>query len=210
MPRIRAESIAEHRALTRSEILQAAQDLFAEFGYEDTSFGDIAAAVGIGRTTLYDYFTDKDDLLASLVEDTLPSTIMGMVSEIPGDLGPSERLRLLTVKMIEFVAVDETLGLLLHREVPKLSPHAQERVAVAHADLSKEFAEVYRGAVAAGELKMLPRGLAGRFLNDLIMSAAKALIDSKDPQAKLAEITNAAVDLLFHGLAAGPDSAIAQ
>ncbi len=206
MPRIRAESIAEHRALTRSEILQAAQDLFAEFGYEATSFGDIAAAVGIGRTTLYDYFTDKDDLLASLVEDTLPATIRAMVADIPPGVGPSERLRHLTIKMIEFVAVDPTLGLLLHREVPKLSPEAQERVAVAHADLSKEFADVYRAAVAAGELKMLPGRLAGRFLNDLIMSAAKALIDSNDPAAKLAEVTSAAVDLLFNGLSARPPS----
>ena len=202
MPRIRAESIAEHRALTRAEILDSAQSLFAEFGYEDTSFGDIAAAVGIGRTTLYDYFVDKDDLLASLVEATLPTTIREMVSSIAEDAEPVERLRELTVKMIEFVAVDPTLGLLLHREVPKISQEAQERVGIAHADLSKEFAEVYRAGVAAGHLKLLPAGLAGRFLNDLIMSAAKALIDSKDPQQKLPEVTNAAVDLLFNGLSA--------
>ena len=202
MPRIRAESIAEHRALTRGEILVAAQDLFAEFGYEDTSFGDIAAAVGIGRTTLYDYFVDKDDLLASLVEDTLPSTIQRMFADLPADLDPKARLRELTTKMIEFVAVDPTLGLLLHREVPKISQEAQERVAVAHADLSKEFADVYRAGVAAGTLKLLPGGLAGRFLNDLIMSAAKALIESKDPQERLAEVTTAALDLLFNGLSA--------
>ena len=71
MPRIRAENIAEHKALTRSQILNVAQELFSEWGYEDTSFGDISASVGIGRTTLYEYFTDKDDLLASLVEETL-------------------------------------------------------------------------------------------------------------------------------------------
>ena len=204
MPRIRAQSIAEHRSLTRSEILQAAQDLFAEFGYEDTSFGDISAAVGIGRTTLYEYFTDKDDLLASLVEATLPVTIRDMLAEIPAEAEPRTRLQKLIVKMIEFVAVDPTLGLLLHREVPKLSEAAQERVAIAHAELSREFADVYRAGVGAGELKLLPSGLAGRFLNDLIMSAAKALIDSRDPNARLPEVTTAAVDLLFNGLSSQP------
>jgi len=177
-----------------------AMELFADFGYEDTSFGDISASIGIGRTTLYEYFTDKDDLLASLVEETLPSTIEEIVGRIPTDVSPTERLERLTVGMVEFVAVDPTLGLLLHREVPKLSARAQERVAVAHEGLSKEFAEAYRAGVAAGELKLLPAGLAGRFLSDMIMSAARALIDSKDPRAKLPEVTTAVVDLLFNGL----------
>ena len=30
--------------------------------------GEIALAAGVGRTTLYDYFTDRDDLIATLVE----------------------------------------------------------------------------------------------------------------------------------------------
>lgn len=177
-----------------------AMELFAEFGYEDTSFGDISASVGIGRTTLYEYFTDKDDLLASLVEETLPGTIEKIVAAIPEDVSPSERLERLTVGMVEFVAVDPTLGLLLHREVPKLSLEAQERVAAAHRNLSREFADAYRAGVTVGELKQLPAGLAGRFLSDMIMSAAKALIDSKDPKKRLGEVTGAVVDLLFHGL----------
>ena len=208
MPRIRAENIAQHKALTRTQILAVAQDLFAEWGYEDSSFGDISASVGIGRTTLYEYFTDKDDLLASLVEETLPQTIREMVAEIPEDCTPTERLRELIVRMVEFVAVDPTLGLLLHREVPKLSADAQARVAVAHQGLSHEFADAYRSGVSAGELKLLPAGLAGRFLNDLIMSAAKALIDSKDPGKKLAEVTAAVTDLLFNGLAASGPRAV--
>ncbi len=179
-----------------------AMELFADFGYEDTSFGDISASVGIGRTTLYEYFTDKDDLLASLVEETLPSTIDDIVSRIPAGISPAKRLEFLTVLMVEFVAVDPTLGLLLHREVPKLSSSAQDRVAIAHKGLSTEFADAYRAGVAAGELKLLPPGLAGRFLSDMIMSAARALIDSKDPKAKLPEVTNAVVDLLFNGLKA--------
>ena len=101
MPRIRAENIAEHKALTRSQILNVAQELFSEWGYEDTSFGDISASVGIGRTTLYEYFTDKDDLLASLVEETLPQVIGEMVDAIPPDSTPTNwrRMRNQTIWM---------------------------------------------------------------------------------------------------------------
>ena len=204
MPRIRAASIAEHKVITRALILETAQELFATWGYQDTSFGDISAAVGIGRTTLYDYFTDKDDLLASLVEETLPPTINAMVEQVPQGIPPAERLRHLVVRMVEFVALEPTLGLLLHREVPKLSESAQERVANAHRSLAREFVDTYRAGVAAGSLKQLPPGLGGRFLNDMIMSAAQVLIDSEDPAEALPTITGAITDLLFDGLATRP------
>ncbi|MEX0668083.1 MAG: helix-turn-helix domain-containing protein, partial [Acidimicrobiia bacterium] len=72
MPRIRAGSIEEHKVLTRRQILAAARMLLAETGNGDLNLGDLAAVAGIGRTTLYEYFRDRDDLVASLVEDALP------------------------------------------------------------------------------------------------------------------------------------------
>lgn len=201
MPRIRAASIAEHKVITRALILEMAQELFATWGYKDTSFGDIAAAVGMGRTTLYDYFADKDDLLASLVEETLPPTIKTMVERVPQDLPPAERLQRLVASTVEFVALEPTLGLLLHREVPKLSESAQQRVANAHHALAREFIDAYRAGVEAGDLKQLPPGLAGRFLNDMIMSAARLLIDSDHPAEDLSTVTEAMSDLVFNGLA---------
>lgn len=201
MPRIRAASIAEHKVITRALILETAQELFATWGYKDTSFGDIAAALGMGRTTLYDYFADKDDLLASLVEETLPPTIRAMVEHVPYGLPPAERLHRLIASTVEFVAMEPTLGRLLHREVPKLSESAQERVANAHQALAREFIDAYRAGVEAGNLKQLPPGLAGRFLNDMIMSAAQLLIDSDHPEDDLTLVTEAMSDLIFNGLA---------
>lgn len=201
MPRIRAASIAEHKMITRALILDKAQDLFATWGYEDTSFGDIAAEVGMGRTTLYDYFKDKDDLLASLVEETLPPTIRDLISRIPAKTTPTERLQHLVVVTLEFLATEPTLGRLLHREIHKLSDSARQRVAIAHQSLAREFVETYRAGVETGDLKRLPPGLAGRFLNDMIMSAAQALIDADDPGAALPTVAGAMTDLLFNGLA---------
>ena len=204
MPRIRAGSIAEHKVITRALILDTAQELFSTWGYQDTSFGDIAAAVGIGRTTLYDYFTDKDDLLASLVEETLPAVLQRMVDQVPEGIPPAERLRDLAIRVVEFVAAEPTLGLLLHREVPKLSETAQERVASAHQTLARAFVDAYRAGVDRGELKQLPPGLAGRFINNMIMTAAQALIDSEDPSDALPTITEVMADLMLDGLAKRP------
>ena len=203
MPRIRASNIAEHKVITRALILEKAQEQFAAWGYEDTSFGDIAAAVDMGRTTLYDYFSDKDDLLASLVEETLPQIIENLIARIPDDATPLERLQHLVVLTLEFLATEPTLGRVLHREVPKLSETARQRVSAAHLTLAREFVETYRAGVDSGTLRSLPPGLAGRFLNDLIMSAAQALIEAKDPRVELPVVAGAVTGFMLNGLARG-------
>ncbi len=202
MPRIRAGNIEEHKELTRGQILEAAQELFSEQGYQETSLGDIAAAVGIGRTTLYEYFRDKEDLLASLVDETLPEVFQEMAEQLNSDDSYLDQLSDLTVRLTEWVVTDPTLGLLLHREVPRLSDTTQKRIAAAHADLSKEYARIYRGGVMGGEMRAMPWDLAGHFIQDLVMSASKVLIDSEDPQVRMREVCDAMVAFLSHGISA--------
>ncbi len=210
MPRIRAATIAEHKVVTRAMILAQAEEQFGTWGYEETSLGDIAAAVGVGRTTLYDYFRSKDDLLASLVEERLPETIEKLVARLPEQAGSVERLEWLVTLTLEFLVTEPTLGRLLHRDVPKLSETARGRVASAHGSLVREFVDTYQAGVDEGTLKRLPPGLAGRFLNDMIMFAASALIEAEDPLESFSEVSRAAQDLLFNGLATERASSIAE
>jgi len=201
MPRIRAETIAEHKELTRREILQAAQELIEEFGSADISFGEIASAVGIGRTTLYEYFSDRDDVIASLVEEELPGVVERLLAGIPGELGPPEKLAEIAERTVKFVATDRVLGVILHREVGRLSQEAQERIRDAHADLVRGVAAAYAAGVAEGSLRAMPPDLAGRFIQDTMMSAARAVIAAPDPDARLPEILAAMRQYLLHGLA---------
>lgn len=201
MPRIRADSIAEHKALTRRQVLEAAQDLIAEVGSAEISLGEIAAAVGIGRTTLYEYFTDRDDVIASLVEDELPGVVAALLAGVPPGLDPPDTLAEVAERTVRFVANDPVLGLILHREVGRLSPEAQQRIRAAHADLVSEVASVYAAGLEDGSLRSLPVDLAGRFIQDTIMSAARAVIAAPDPDRRLPEILAAMRTFLLGGLA---------
>lgn len=46
----------------RKEILENASEVFAVKGYEKTKLADISEKCGIGRTTLYQYFKNKEDI----------------------------------------------------------------------------------------------------------------------------------------------------
>src|SRR5659263_414311 len=52
----------------RSEILQAARNLYERYGYKKTTMDDIAKAAGITKPTIYSYFKGKKDILVALVE----------------------------------------------------------------------------------------------------------------------------------------------
>lgn len=202
MPRINAETVDAHREATRQALFVAAQDLFARQGYVETSLADIAAHAGIGRTTFYDYFTGKEDLLAALVEDALPDVFEVMISEIPHELSFRDQLAALTVSMIEFVATDPVLGLILHREVPRLSSETQDRIARSHQNLIGEFARIYRAGVEQGEFRMVAFDIAGHLMVDVVMSAARTLLASEEPKQRFPEVADEAVAFLIGGLQA--------
>jgi mycofactocin system transcriptional regulator len=51
------------RITNQEEIGNVALELFRERGFEETSVGDIAAAVGVGRRTIFRYFASKNDMV---------------------------------------------------------------------------------------------------------------------------------------------------
>jgi AcrR family transcriptional regulator len=193
MPRIRAETIAEHKEMTRRQVLEAAQELIAEVGSAEISFGEIASAVGIGRTTLYEYFADRDDVIASLVEELLAG--------LSAEMDPAQQLAEVAERTVRFVATDPVLGLILHREVGRLTAEAQRRIRDAHTDLITGVASIYARGVEKGSLHPMPVDLAGRFIQDTVMSAARAVISAADPDSRLPEIVAGMRRFLLHGLA---------
>jgi AcrR family transcriptional regulator len=184
MPRIRAASIDEHKALTRGSLLASAKELIAEAGTAELPLGEIALAAGVGRTTLYDYFVDRDDLIATLVEAELPGVIESLIEAGPTSGTPGGRLTDLAGRTVEFVASDPVLGLILHREVGRMGTDAQQRIRAAHSQLADVMMGLYEEGVRAGELREMPPDLAGRFIQDTIMSAARSVISAQDPRQR--------------------------
>ncbi len=52
----------------RKEIIEAAAQVFADQGYDGTTTRDIADAVDMGESTLYNYFQNKRDILLAVID----------------------------------------------------------------------------------------------------------------------------------------------
>ena len=64
-------SSAQSRGTKRDEILAAATERFGRDGYEDTTWADIAADVGVGPTALYHYFESKQHCLYVIMDQAI-------------------------------------------------------------------------------------------------------------------------------------------
>lgn len=62
---MRVVKSAEER---KNEILDVAEELFAEKGYDNASTNDIIAKIGIARGTLYHHFSSKEEILDAIID----------------------------------------------------------------------------------------------------------------------------------------------
>jgi TetR/AcrR family transcriptional repressor of nem operon len=78
---------------TRDQIVEAADRLFYQRGFEHTSFSDIADAVGISRGNFYYHFKSKDEILDAVIAARVASTQKLLETwELAGS-EPADRIR---------------------------------------------------------------------------------------------------------------------
>ncbi|MEF3312712.1 TetR/AcrR family transcriptional regulator [Paenibacillus sp. GYB004] len=70
----------------RNEILDAADELFGQKGFDGTSTNDILHKVGIARGTLYHHFKSKEEIMDALIE-RYNARLLGEAREIAEDKG---------------------------------------------------------------------------------------------------------------------------
>lgn len=79
---------------TRDRIVEMADRLFYEGGYEHTSFADIASAVQLSRGNFYYHFKTKDEILAAVIErrkERTQAMLDGWAAEAATPLGRIDR-----------------------------------------------------------------------------------------------------------------------
>lgn len=82
----------------RNEILDAADELFGQKGFDGTSTNDILEKVGIARGTLYYHFKSKEDIMDALIE-RYNTQILGSAKEIASNKNIPVHERIVRVVM---------------------------------------------------------------------------------------------------------------
>jgi AcrR family transcriptional regulator len=135
---------------TRAKLLATAEQLFASRGYLQVSLNDIAQQSGVSLGTVYQYFADRNDIVATLAGDSA----LGMLNRgadrwdpASGRIGLRRAIGALVTmysENVQFFALWETAS------------HVDERLAA----LRREFVSHFRGSFT----RMLERGVGEGFV----------------------------------------------
>jgi len=100
----------------KSEILEAALNLFSKQGFQDTTMEQISSRIKMARTSLYEYYKSKEDILYSLINE-----IVEEEREKPLEGSIRAQLEVLAAESIERLQNNFTLYKILFQELPTLS-----------------------------------------------------------------------------------------
>jgi AcrR family transcriptional regulator len=129
----------------RTQIKTAALDLFLQKGFRSTTIGDIAAASGVNRASLYDYVKNKDHILELLFQDMHALTAEGRIKLTP-DIEPTD-----IDSLAEFLrqglgrawTAYPDVALLAYRETYALRPAAKKRTMMADLEWAKHYGALF-------------------------------------------------------------------
>lgn len=94
MPKISGKNLTEHRERTREALFAALSRLMAAKGFDAISMSDLAAEAGIGRTAIYNHFSDKEELLLAYIEFEVSAYMKRINSRLETVDSPLDRLRI--------------------------------------------------------------------------------------------------------------------
>ncbi|MCP4965797.1 MAG: TetR/AcrR family transcriptional regulator [bacterium] len=197
MPKINAATINEHKEQTRTALLDAGAAAFVRSGLAETSIGTLADDAGIARTTVYEYFPNKEAVLAALIEERVPPVVERAISDLP-EVGPAERLSEILRRGFQLVAefpVEAMLMFRVSRELPKPERDQSWSVfdVIREEMMSLCAAGIARGVFAAMDPTTLGTIVADHFVGGIDELAARTDEDAED-------IIETRISFLYHGL----------
>jgi AcrR family transcriptional regulator len=140
------------RKSKKNHIIEAAADVFAQRGYAGASVADIAVKAAIGKGTVYEYFSSKEDLFFAVFEWYTQRSSRQASVRISA-LGGSAAERLLALSdaiMGQWDEIKDVFTLTMEFWAASASSHMRDRFKTAFCDLYQEFRQVIIALIREG------------------------------------------------------------
>jgi AcrR family transcriptional regulator len=186
--------------LTRSTIIEAANDLFITQGYNGTSMRQIAKQAGIALGGIYNHFSSKEEIFEAVFLANHPFLeMLPAIESAPGDT-VEEFVRNAAGRMLE--AIQQKAGFLnlwFTEMVEFKNIHAQQ---IFHESLPRGINIIERFSQIDGELRPIPPHMLIRTFIGLFLSyyLAESIFGGIAPSEFSENAMEYYVDVFLHGI----------
>ena len=157
---------------------------------------EIAESAGIGKSTLYDYFPTKDDILVFTVEDEIIEALEHAQEIANRDIRAEEKLRQIMQMQMGFLEANKQLLLKLSFESQRLKAESQERIQEKRHVYQDLIRSIIEGGIRDGEFRKINPLLAAPTLLLLLTSVIYTTRPTGTPESMLKD----AMEIFFGGV----------
>ncbi|ONI90765.1 hypothetical protein ALI22I_11290 [Saccharothrix sp. ALI-22-I] len=191
MPRISADTLAQHRANRLRDLLDAGRDIVASEGADALTLASLARRVGLSRPSLYEYFRSREELVAAIVSDELPEWARKLVDAVRSVDGVEAKIEAYLRTELEIIADGS------HSAVVALSAHtlpesARTQIRAEHEKLLAPLTDVL------AEADVPAPALRATLIHGAVEAAARTLRPGDQPHNE--SVVTALITQVLHGL----------
>jgi AcrR family transcriptional regulator len=188
----------------KQHLIEVAESLFIEYGYQAVSIRDIAQAGGVTNAALYYYFPNKEALFSEVLTYHVGCLQNRLNNAAAMKSDHRDRIVAMLLAYSEHVAESRSPLFLLRFKADKV---AKEEIYEQHSqhaqhikDMIQPFEDELRMAIKAGVLKPLPEGYSpASFLLGLFHGMVQHRRASKDWEISPEDVT-LVVDIFWKGM----------
>lgn len=180
----------------RQIIARAAAELFFQQGFAETSIAQIAKKVGIGKSTVYDYFPSKDEIILFLLDEPLGEVRSRAVDLAAEAGGPADRLSRILEMHLDVLLRDKAFIFKLSFEFQRLPLDVQ----ALHEGKRQAYQALLRELVKEGIDEGCFRQVDPDLTVKILLSILSSVILTARPTGTPLEMLNEGLELIFKGL----------
>jgi AcrR family transcriptional regulator len=150
------------RSHTRSRIVETAERLFRQFGYQKTTVADIARALSMSSGNIYRFFGSKDAINEAVCRRSLENVVSVAAKIAHRRATAADRLRALLLEFVRLEVERLTFNRPLHQLVAAASAENWPVIAEHSARIESILAAVVADGMRRGEFRTQDPQRAGR------------------------------------------------
>lgn len=188
----------EQQDVRRHEIFGASLKRFLKNGFQETSMREIAEDAGLGKSTLYDYFRTKDEILLWGLQDLLRDLAVEArrIADLP--LPVMERLQRVMKNHTEMILNNRDFYLKLSFEVQRLSLESQKSIQV----LRHAYQDIVRQLIDEGVRDGTFRKVDSLLVARLLFMAVTPTVFTSRPTGTPQQMFKSSMDVILKGILA--------
>ncbi|KKM09672.1 hypothetical protein SY88_17470 [Clostridiales bacterium PH28_bin88] len=184
----------------REQILEAAIQIFAHQGFHDAKVEEIAAAAGVGKGTVYEYFRSKEELFYEMLDFVRALYVDQFQKEVLTATGVNETLKRMFLNHLKFIYRHRDMARVLLVNHPVMDDKLYRWVLSRRQEMLTFCEELVRRGIASGEVREVNPAVAGLMIAGIFNSLGNQVALGETP-ADLPRFVSQALDVLMKGLA---------